>query len=374
MGKPILEFALAIAIAAVAHGADDTERLQAMLDSGGGRVTFPDGTFTVSKTLLISSDTHLVCSPRTHLRLADMANCPILMNRGWQPGGVSSNITVEGGVWDGNNTRQKRGKIRVENSPGGGDIGQLVEFAGVSNLRLSGMTLKDPDSFCIEITDIDGFVIEDITFDCNDKTPNQDGLHVDGWARNGRISNLRGHTNDDMVALNSDEGLWRSPSNDIENVVIDGLYGGDDGYTAVRLLSRFANVRNIVIRNVFGEFKYYGVYFSHWWQKEVRFDLGHFDNITIENFYASGTKSRRNLGEFSMVNFQSGIQHAGLITVRNLSHVEGPDHAVRKRTINLECGVRVRKLVLDNVEQRIPFDIPLLMVDPDAKVDKLVVR
>jgi len=358
----------------IAGQTHDTARLQALLDSGKGVVTIPDGTYTVSKTLFVSSDTRLVCSPKTVVRLADGANCPILMNRGWQPGGHASNITVEGGVWDGNNTKQTRGKIKVDNSPGGGDICQLVEFAGVDNLTLRGMTLKDPNSFSIELTDVDGFVVEDILFDCNDKTPNQDGLHVDGWARNGRISNLRGHTNDDLIALNADEGLWRSPKNDIENVVIDGVYGGTDGYTAVRLLSRTANVRNIVIRNVFGEFKFCGVYFSHWWHGGVRFDLGHFDNILIENFYATGIQSRR-VGEGEpIIEFQSGLQHVGSVTIRNLSRVENTAFKTKKRTVNVACGVKIDRLVLDNVEQRINSDEKLLTVDKDGKVEHLIER
>ena len=91
-----------------AVSADDTARLQALLDSGKGRVEFPDGTFVVSKPLVISSDTHLVCSPRTVVRLAAGANCPVLRNRGSEPGGSDRNITVEGGTWDGNNVQQKR--------------------------------------------------------------------------------------------------------------------------------------------------------------------------------------------------------------------------------------------------------------------------
>lgn len=239
-----------LAVIFVAY-ADDADFLQKLLDSGVGRVEFPDGAFVVSRPLIISSNTHLVCSPRTVVRLADGANCPVLRNRGSEPGGFDCNIIVEGGIWDGNNVHQKRGTYRLPGMPGGGDINQLTVFAGIKNLTLRGMTLKDPDCYCIELTDIDGFLVEDIVFDCNDKTLNQDGLHIDGWARNGYVRNLRGHTNDDMVALNSDEGSWRSPSNDITNVTIDGIYGGEDGYTAVRLLSRDAHVRDVVIRNVF---------------------------------------------------------------------------------------------------------------------------
>lgn len=167
-----VSFATLVATVSAAACADDTARLQALLDSGKGRVEFPDGTFVVSKPLVISSDTHLVCSPRTVVRLAAGANCPVLRNRGSEPGGSDRNITVEGGIWDGNNVQQKRGPYRLPKTPGGGDINQLTVFAGITNLTLRGMTLKDPDCYCIELTDIAGFIVEDILFDCNDRTPN----------------------------------------------------------------------------------------------------------------------------------------------------------------------------------------------------------
>ena len=353
--------------------ADDTARLQVLLDSGAGRVVFPDGVFTVSKPLVISSDTHLVCSPRTVVRLAVGANCPLLRNRGSEPGGSDRNITVEGGTWDGNNIGQKRGPFRLPKTPGGGDINQLTVFAGVTNLKLRDMTLKDPDSYCIELTDVVGFSVENITFDCNDKTPNQDGLHIDGFARDGFIRNLRGHTNDDLVALNSDEGNWRSPSNDIENVTIDGLYGGDDGFTAVRLLSRNARVRNVVIRNVYGQYKFNGVSFTHWAGKDYRPGMGHFDNIVIENMFASCCTKEFN-GHWATVLFQEGVSDVGWVSVRDLRRVDGPDCLNKVHTVRINEGVSIDTLLLDNVEQVVPDDKPLVLLDPGAKVQRLIRR
>ena len=357
--------------------ADDTERLQAILDSGRGRVEFPDGAFTVSRTLVIPSDTHLVCSPRTVVRLADGSNCPILRNRGSEPGGSDRNITVEGGVWDGNNVGQKRGPYRLPKTPGGGDINQLTVFAGIANLTLRGMTLKDPDCYCIELTDIVGFTVEDIVFDCNDRTPNQDGLHIDGYARDGYLRNLRGHTNDDLVALNSDEGNWRSPSNDIENITIDGIYGGEDGYTAVRLLSRNAHVNNIVIRNVYGRYKYNGVSFTHWAGEDHVPGMGHFDNIVIENMFASSClKSQKGwqCRPWGMVYFQSKVESVGHVTVRNLRRVDPPDVTNLTHTVTICEGVKIDTLVLDNVEQSLPVVKPLIYKEPGVVIRRMNAR
>ena len=363
-----------VQVVSAAACADDTARLQALLDSGRGRVEFPDGTFVVSKPLVISSDTHLVCSPRTVVRLAAGANCPVLRNRGSEPGGLDRNITVEGGIWDGNNVQQKRGPYRRPKTPGGGDINQLTVFAGITNLTLRGMTLKDPDCYCIELTDITGFTVEDILFDCNDRTPNQDGLHIDGFARDGHIRNIRGHTNDDLVALNSDEGNWRSPSNDIVNVTIDGLYGGEDGYTAVRLLSRNAHIENVVIRNVYGRYKYNGVSFTHWAFEDHRPGMGHFDNIVLENVFASSCAKGTGRDWCGIVLFQGKVESVGHVAIRNLRRVDGAEFRNDVPTVNIGNGVRIDTLILDDVEQQVPDGKPLIVRGPDAKIRNLVVR
>ena len=380
MKVQLMSLLFAVALTAVVQAvsaaacADDTVQLQALLDSGRGRVEFPDGTFVVSKPLVISSDTHLVCSPRTVVRLAAGANCPVLRNRGSEPGGSDRNITVEGGIWDGNNVQQKRGPYRRPKTPGGGDINQLTVFAGITNLTLRGMTLKDPDCYCIELTDITGFTVEDILFDCNDRTPNQDGLHIDGYARDGYIRNLRGHTNDDLVALNSDEGNWRSPSNDIVNVTIDGLYGGEDGYTAVRLLSRNAHIENVVIRNVYGRYKYNGISFTHWAFEDHRPGMGHFDNIVLENVFASSCAKGTGRDWCGIVLFQGKVESVGHVAIRNLRRVDGEEFRNDIPTINIGNGVRIDTLILDDVEQRVPDGKPLIVRGPDAKIRNLVVR
>jgi len=364
-----------VLIGATLFAADDTARLQALLDAGNGRVIFPDGTFVVSRPLVISSDTLLVCSPRTVIRLADGSNCPLLRNRSWEPGGADRNIAVEGGTWDGNNLRQKRGKGRWKGEGrwpyGGGDVNQLIVFAGVTGLRLRGLTAKDPECYCLELTDVADFTVEEITFDCNCKTPNEDGLHINGAARNGSIRNLRGRTNDDFVALNSDEGSWRSPSNDIVDVTIDGIYGGERGFTGVRLLSRDAQVKNIVIRNVYGRFHGNGVSFTHYGKRDP--GRGHFDNIVIENMFASSCmKSGQDFR--AMIKFDDGVDSVGHVTIRNLRRVDAPDCFNKTPTVAIGSGVRIDTLVLDNVEQQVPDGKPLIRRAPDAEIRRLVER
>jgi len=90
-----------------------------------------------------------------------------------------------------------------------------------------------------------------------------DGVHVHGNSRWGRIVNLKGTTNDDLVALNADDGgyfeMSRGP---IEDVSVDGVFS-EDGYTAVRLLSAGSPIRRVQLANIFGTYLYHVVSFTN---------------------------------------------------------------------------------------------------------------
>ena len=97
-------------------------------------MTFPDGEFLVSKPLEISDCTRLICSPRTHLKLADGANCPIIKNphKGRE---MTRNVTIEGGIWDGNNINQQRDAPKDKMYP----WRQLMGFTYVEDFALRGI-------------------------------------------------------------------------------------------------------------------------------------------------------------------------------------------------------------------------------------------
>lgn len=347
--------------------------LQSLLDGAGdaGYVKIPEGTFTISRPLIVDSGTHLRCSPQTTIRLADGANSPLIMNRPQK--GMAHDITLEGGVWDGNNAAQKRCKHpskMLGGKYGGGSENQMIVFAGVSNLVVRGLTIRNPEQYSTEFTDIEDFLIEDITFDCNELTLNEDGIHVNGFARRGVIRNIRGHTNDDLVALNSDEGEWRSSDNDIEDILVDGVDGGTNGWTAVRLLSRKANVRNVTIRNVRGKYKYNAVSLTHW-TKLLEPGMGHFDNIVIENLRVGSCRTK-GWGHGGLVWVQPGVQSVGRLIVRDYLREDSDDAFNVTTTLEVGANAKVAELVLENVRQCIPDRKPLVSIDPTATVGKIV--
>ena len=346
------------------NATDQTEWLQRLLDSGNGTVVIPDGEYLVAKTLRIPDDTKVVCSPKTRLRLADGANCPIIGNPA-KGRTFSRNITIEGGVWDGNNLNQQRDKYA--GNPPDSAWGQFIVFTYVKNLTLRGMTLKDPESFAVQLTACEEFTIEDIFFDFNKKRLNMDGIHVNGFARNGLIRNLKGETHDDMVALNSDEGDAYCDCCDIENVTIENVYGGSDGWTGIRLLSRQATLRNIVIRNLYGGYKFNGVSFTHWGKDAETADYGRFENILLDGIFAYSCR-KSGSGHGGIIWFQPYVRHAGTVVLQNIFRTDPAENLNQVHTIDVGDGVVIDTLDIRGLHQRLPDGKPPILISKSATV------
>ncbi len=348
---------------------DDTAALQRLLDSGKHTIHIPDGVYLISGSLILHDDTHLILSPGAVIRLADHADCFMLKNDLCGKAGRNRRISVEGGTWDGNNLHQERGKT-YEDKPY--FMGVVMRFEGIEDLLIRDITVKDPESYAMQIIDADRFTVENISFDFNMLRPNMDGVHVQGPARNGIIRSIRGATNDDLVALNCDDryddGYQSTVSQgDIENISIDGLYA-DNGYTAVRLLSCGSRMQNISIRNIFGTYRFYGVSFTH--HGIVPGAPVWFDGITIDNVFCSKHPQLppvdpkfiegvdRCYGEGC---HDSAIRHAPIIWFAegitcgsiSLSNIHRCEAAVTEApTIQIDKDVSIERLSAGNLFQR----------------------
>jgi hypothetical protein len=240
---------------------DDTEGLQAMLDSGAAVVRFPAPPvcLSIGRTLKIHSRQMLILDPTTVIRLRDHSDTIMVANADPERG--NEHLTLVGGIWDMNNLDQsptdyqQRKEQRTQYDPEH-YLGVLMRFHRVEHLRIRSLVLKDPVTFGMQLGDVRQFTIEDITFNYNLKRTNMDGVHVHGNSRWGRIANLKGTTNDDLVALNADDGapfeMSRGP---IEDISVDGVFS-ENGYTAVRLLSAGSPVRRVQLSNIFGTYRY----------------------------------------------------------------------------------------------------------------------
>jgi hypothetical protein len=247
---------------------DDTGAIQALLDSRRTLVYLPAPPkhYLISKTLRIYSNQTLQLDRFTVIRLKDGSDCLMITNDDHVRG--NENVALIGGVWDMHNEGQslceyQKTRIWKGTYDPARYLGVLMRFNRVKRLTLRGLTLKDPVTFSTQLGNLVEFTIEDITFDHNLKRTNMDGIHVHGNSLHGRITNLKGATNDDLVALNADDGgTWEMSRGAIEDVAVDGIWA-KDGYTAVRLLSAGSPIRRIRLANIFGTYRYNVVSFTN---------------------------------------------------------------------------------------------------------------
>jgi hypothetical protein len=246
---------------------DDTDGIQSLLDSGASNVFLPKPShhYLISRTLLIHSGQTLQLERTAVIKLADHAHAHMLTNADHDGG--NSMITVIGGIWDGNNAYQTCDYHQGVDWHVSYDperyLGILMQFNNVTDLRIANLTLKDPEAFGIQLGNLQRFTIEDITFDYNMLRLNMDGVHLNGNCRQGRIVNLKGATNDDMVALNADDGwMYEMSRGPIEDIQVDGLWA-ENGYTAVRMLSAGSPISRVRISNIYGSFRYFVTSFTN---------------------------------------------------------------------------------------------------------------
>lgn len=247
---------------------DDTAGLQALLDSGATEVRFPvpPKCLQISKPLTIHSGQTLIAASNTVIRLMPHSDCLMITNDNHAKG--NENITLSGGVWDMNNLNQslpdylktapakRRDLLRSRPySPTTYD-GILLRFNHVKNLTIRDLTMKDPVMWGMQLGRLEHYTIENITLDYNLKTLNEDGIDIQGPARQGRISNIRGTPNDDMVCIASDNlGYYEMTRGPVEDLVIDGLHSSNC-WNAVRLNAQGSPMRRVQIKNITGTFRH----------------------------------------------------------------------------------------------------------------------
>lgn len=239
--------------------ADDAPAFQRALDSGATTIRVPRGTYRIASTLRVRSGTTLVAA--ADARVFSCGETPkrrgdFLLTNAEDPHGCRD-ITLRGGIWDGNNPGRCNTKPSDLFDPDAWS-GVVLNFDGVRNLRLENLTVANSVTYNIRLCRIDGFSFRHIRFQSDRIAFNQDGLHFAGCCRNGRVFDVqaisKGQTNDDLVALNADDSLVRLENRDlvcgpIENIVFTRLRA-EDCHTIIRLLSVNSTIRNIRFRDV----------------------------------------------------------------------------------------------------------------------------
>ena len=233
--------------------ADDAPAFRRALD-GGGYIRIPSGRYLIGSTLHMRSGTHISAAKDAVIVLADGA----LKKRGdyLLTADNADDISISGGVWDGNNPGNPRDPDMFSSTA---FPGIMLNFHGVKGLALRDMTLRDPETFYVCLCDADGFLIEDIVFDSPNIRPNQDGIHLAGGCRRGVIRRLRGvgmSPNDDVLAINADDYIGRIENHDLHNGDITDIVADDISaeccHTFIRIANTVSDVSRIFISGVRG--------------------------------------------------------------------------------------------------------------------------
>jgi len=236
---------------------DDSGAIQKALDAGKGLVEIPAGKYAIGKTLKVGSGTAIKANPDAHIFYSDGAGVDsrsfLLANSDPEKG--NAEITVEGGIWDGNNPGNPRG---ADNSSE--YTGTLLDFCNVRGLVLRNMVLQDGEAYFIRLGEVQGFTVEGISFRTKHIRPNQDGIHLGGFCEDGVISNISGVgkavPNDDVVALNADDALGRVQNiglkcGPIRRIRISDIRA-EDAHTFVRILSVNSPIEDVEITGIRG--------------------------------------------------------------------------------------------------------------------------
>lgn len=251
-------------------GTDITEKLQEVLDLApecGGVHLIVDGAALI-RGLKLHSNTVIECvNDDCGFFMADHTNRPLLTNADWAlKGKGNKNITILGGTYNHNCTKQDHDvpaseypNPEGELTPQYADIHRiyLMEFYGVENFRLDGVTFKNQRTYTFTMGNFKNVLIENTCIDMAEHVhpSNQDGYHFFGPGRFLTMRNLRGCTGDDFINFTPDEMDGKSNMTDI---LVDGIFF-DDVCQGIRMLSREDGLLDrVTIKNVTGTYRTFG--------------------------------------------------------------------------------------------------------------------
>ncbi|MFU8852580.1 hypothetical protein ACNAW0_16560 [Micromonospora sp. SL1-18] len=331
-------------------GGDDTAMLNAALVAGvGGLIRGPRGAhYQVGAPLVVHSGTTLIMSGCT-VTLATGSACNLLINRAVTAGGRDRDITVIGGTW-----------VRAEGVGGTGPNLHTLRWR-----HMDGLTLKDlavetaSDKYAISLGDVTNTTVTRIRF-----AVYSDGVHIQGPAARTRISEIRGSTGDDTVAITPRD--WQA-YDDVSGPVIDTVIedisvaslaalvkvlGGSPETAALRTTVR--GVTGIAGNNVV----WIGDDTAEW-----RTTGGRVDDLVVERVAAATLPGR---GGMVHINGSS----VGRVQLRGLK-VDGPEVALPLVRVTPLAPAALDALTVEDVDIAQLGALPLLSVEPKAMIRRL---
>lgn len=247
-------------------GANDTAVIQDLLDhaSAGDPVHVIIDRPCRVDYLDIYSNTWLEIKPGCGFYQSNGA--PRAMLRNANPSGTTrtdKNIRITGGFWNGNSANQSGIGLYGTQEADGTLLG-LIQMFGVENLLVEHVHLYHSKTIACFGANLLHAVFNNLRID-NKVTGQyqQGGLQIDSPSERVGVLNLRGRTQDDLFAINTDDDSWVNGSfTGLGPYIVGGairdVHGvniiGEDAYSLVRFFNSVNRLDGVRIVNVGGTF------------------------------------------------------------------------------------------------------------------------
>ena len=341
--------------------ADDFSAIQAALNKCDSEIiVIPTGDYRVTATLKVGSNTQIQAASDSRIFMCGETmryrGDFLLSNADTVYG--NENITIDGGVWDGNN--QGRLITKPDLFDRNGYCGSVLNFVTVKNLNLQNLTVANSITYNVRMSRVENFIIQNIKFFSAEFGFNQDGFHFGGGVKNGIVENIaaisKGQTNDDMLAFNADDSIERVENLDlyreaIENIIVRNVYA-EDCHTLVRFLSVNAPIRNIKIENISGGCRCYAVNMDGarycrtplFKEENTPKGVGVIENVHIENMTTHKTANHKN----PLMAMESNVNNFSITNLKREIEKEPPNKdGVRSLTVQFRNLVDM-KVITDS--------------------------
>lgn len=188
-------------------------------------------TMIIKKPIIVRTGNTIEADKNFEIKLGDGANCTLLKNEHIDiphdalnpivyPQGFkrNKNITIRGGIWNGNGLKQNRANnpavgdqpdvIGTQRFPDGDTlnfVGFMMKFADIDDFLMENLTLKNGRTYMVAAGGLMNYTFRNINLIRSYHIENGDGIHLHGACYNGVFENISGQSGDDLVAVTTTE-------------------------------------------------------------------------------------------------------------------------------------------------------------------------
>ena len=381
------EFAVLDSSVKTGGGTDDTQAIQNLLDKA---LEHPlhlvmDGAALVGGLVFHSNTTIECLNQSCGFYLMDNSSVALLQNSNQDFYEIKTeNVNLYGGSYNFNCMHQEHHR-----HPEGRDFDEIIDdgafywtfgfrIYGIKNLVIRDVTTIDQRTFTMMIANLENVTMDNIDMQLPNIMfgQNQDGLHFWGPGRFLTLTNIKGTSGDDIIALAPDE---RDCKSDITDVLIDGLML-KEADQAIRLLSRYkGRLDRVVIRNVSGEFKSFGFYINPWFHDDKI--EGNIGSITFENIDLTQRNHKYTYSSPLLFRLGGAIER---MTLKNIRFSNPTDNAVfmqlggpysSEDRIHEKCFAKIGTVLIDGLEiVKNKDNSPTRGIEVKCPVENLIIK